>query len=119
MAGRTDFHMQIALLGRTRLEGLAAGAGNSDFSVFRVNSRFHLLSFSRCSIALYSRPQGLKFKRTMIGGACKGRQAGNREGSRAIWDSGNCFRKVLALTGPVGPDCGLFARFKHPLHQLL
>ena len=77
MAGRTDFDVQIALLGRTRLEGLAAGTGNSDFSVFRVNSRFHLLS---SLVALYRRPRGLKFKRAMIGGACQGRQVGGREG---------------------------------------
>ena len=72
VASGTDFHVQIALLGRTRLEGLAAGARNSDFRVFRVNSRFHLLS---SLVALYRRPQGLKFKRAMIGGACEGRQA--------------------------------------------
>jgi hypothetical protein len=54
MASRTDFHVQIALLGRTRLEGLAAGAGYSYFSVFRVNSRFHLLS---SLVALYGGPR--------------------------------------------------------------
>ena len=72
VAGGTDFHVQIAFFRRTRLEGLAASAANSDFSVFRVNSRFHLLSFSRCSIWT---AQGLKFKRTMIGGGPEARQA--------------------------------------------
>ena len=44
VASRTDFHVQVALLGGARLERLAASAGNSDFDVFRVNSRFHYLS---------------------------------------------------------------------------
>ena len=41
----TDFHVQIALLGRARLERLAASAGNIYFDVFCVNSWFHLRHF--------------------------------------------------------------------------
>src|ERR1051326_8372399 len=44
MARGTDFHVQVALLGRARLERLAAGAGDVDFYVFRVNSWFHYSS---------------------------------------------------------------------------
>lgn len=52
VAGGTDFHVQVALLGRARLECLAAGAGNSYLNVFRVNSWFHYFIdslFSRLS----------------------------------------------------------------------
>src|ERR1700754_2554249 len=41
VAGGTDFHVQVALLGRARFERLAAGAGNGYLNVFRVNSWFH------------------------------------------------------------------------------
>ena len=41
VAGRTDFHVQVALFGRARLKRLAAGAGNGDLNVFGVNSWFH------------------------------------------------------------------------------
>jgi hypothetical protein len=43
MAGRTDFDVQIAFLGRASFEGLAASAGNGNFDVFWVNSWFHLV----------------------------------------------------------------------------
>ena len=43
VASRTDFHVQVALLGGASLEGLAASAGNGYFGVFRMNSWFHLL----------------------------------------------------------------------------
>src|SRR6266404_96722 len=54
MAGRTDFHVQIAFTRRTRLESLAAGTGHCDFVVFRMNSGFHffLTLYSRHSIFL-------------------------------------------------------------------
>ena len=41
MASRTNFYVQIALFGRTRLKRFAARACHSDFSIFRMNSRFH------------------------------------------------------------------------------
>ena len=44
MAGRTNLNMQIALAGRTGLEGLAAGAGDGYLVIFRVNSRLHFIS---------------------------------------------------------------------------
>ena len=43
MACRTDFNVQIALLRRTRLKSLAARASNSNFAIFRMNSRFHFV----------------------------------------------------------------------------
>jgi hypothetical protein len=49
MAGRTNFHVQIVFAGGTGLKGLATGAGNCDFLVFRMNSGFHFL------LTLYSR----------------------------------------------------------------
>ena len=45
VAGRTDFHVQVALFGGACFERLAAGAGNGYLNVFRVNSRFHYFSF--------------------------------------------------------------------------
>src|ERR1700694_5408135 len=58
MAGRTDFHMQLALTCRTRLKSLAAGTGHCDFIVFRMNSGFHffLILYSRHSIFLIKQP---------------------------------------------------------------
>ena len=44
MAGRTNFHVQIVFARGTCLKGLAAGAGNCDFLIFRMNSRFHFAS---------------------------------------------------------------------------
>ena len=44
MAGRANLNMEIALARRTRLKSLAAGAGNSYFFIFGVNSGFHILS---------------------------------------------------------------------------
>ena len=41
MASRTNFYVQIALFGRTRLKRFAARACHGDFSIFRMNSRFH------------------------------------------------------------------------------
>jgi hypothetical protein len=49
MAGRTNLHVQIVFAGGTGLKGLAAGAGNCDFLIFRMNSGFHFL------LTLYSR----------------------------------------------------------------
>ena len=43
MAGRANFDVQIAFLGRARFEGLAASAANGNFDVFWVNSWFHLI----------------------------------------------------------------------------
>src|SRR6266849_10115103 len=40
MAGRTDFHVQLAFTRRTRFESLAAGAGHCYLIVFRMNSGF-------------------------------------------------------------------------------
>src|ERR1044071_8058767 len=45
VAGGTDFHVQVALFRRPRLERLAAGAGNGYINVFGVNSWFHYSSF--------------------------------------------------------------------------
>ena len=54
----TDFHVQVALLGRARLKRLPAGAGNGDINVFRVNSWFHYswfrLSLYRQQLAAFS-----------------------------------------------------------------
>src|SRR5262245_36126671 len=41
VASGADFDVQIALLGRARLERLAASAGNCDIDVFWMNSWFH------------------------------------------------------------------------------
>src|SRR6185369_7985948 len=49
MAGRTNFHVQVVFTGGTSLEGLATGAGNCNFLIFRMNSGFHFL------LTLYSR----------------------------------------------------------------
>ncbi len=42
VTGRANFDVQIALLGRASLKGLAASAANVNFDVFWVNSWFHL-----------------------------------------------------------------------------
>ena len=63
MAGRTDFDVQIAFLGRASFEGLAASAGYGNFDVFWVNSWFHLVL--RHSLW---RPPAAFFKQDMIGG---------------------------------------------------
>ena len=47
VAGRTDFDVQVALAGGAGLERLAAGAANSDFVIFGVNSWFHSWSLSK------------------------------------------------------------------------
>ena len=49
VTGRTDFYVQVAFAGRARLKGVATSTGDCDFSVFRVNSRFHYF-FSRYSV---------------------------------------------------------------------
>jgi hypothetical protein len=41
MTSRADFNVQIAFFGRARLKGFAAGAGNRDLAIFRVNLWFH------------------------------------------------------------------------------
>jgi len=41
MASRTNFYVQIALLGRTCLKTFAARASYRDFAIFRMNSSFH------------------------------------------------------------------------------
>src|SRR6185503_3889268 len=43
MARRTDFHVQIFLLGRARLERFATCARDRYFFVFWVNSGFHFV----------------------------------------------------------------------------
>jgi hypothetical protein len=41
MASGTNFYVQIALFGRTRLKIFATGTSNGDLVIFRMNSRFH------------------------------------------------------------------------------
>src|SRR5437867_2780243 len=41
VARRADFHTHVALMGRARLEGVAAGAGDINFVVSGVNSSLH------------------------------------------------------------------------------
>src|SRR4029453_10561154 len=60
VAGRTNFDVQITLLGGASFERLAPRAGNCDFAVFWVNSWFHF-------IALYRRHKCRNYKRDMIG----------------------------------------------------
>lgn len=62
MACRTNFHMQIALFGRMRLKGLAAGAGHGYLVILGVNSWFH----DTWNLN-YSQLNAVFFKRTMIG----------------------------------------------------
>jgi hypothetical protein len=45
MASRADFHVQIALFGRTGLEALTARAGHCDLVVLGMNSWFHYSQF--------------------------------------------------------------------------
>ena len=59
VAGRANFDVQVALLGRAGLERLTASAGNSYIDVFWVNSWFHLVTF-------YRRRTGRIFKQDMI-----------------------------------------------------
>jgi len=49
MASRTDFDVQVALLGGASFECLAARAGDGYFNIFGMNSWFHL-------VTLYRRP---------------------------------------------------------------
>ena|SRR5258707_11155408 len=51
VAGRTDFHVQLALTRRTRLKSLAAGAGHGYFVILRMNSGFHFF-LTLCSCHL-------------------------------------------------------------------
>jgi hypothetical protein len=51
VASRTDFDVQVALLGGASLERLAARAGDGNFNVFGMNSWFHFLL-----VTLYRRP---------------------------------------------------------------
>jgi len=51
MAGRTDFHVQVALFRGAGLESLAASASDVDFYVFWVNSWFHLLLVSLAALS--------------------------------------------------------------------
>src|SRR6185436_565628 len=44
MARRTNFHVQIVLLGRARLETFATGAGDRYLFVFWMNSGFHFFA---------------------------------------------------------------------------
>lgn len=67
VASRANFDVQVALLGRARLERLAASAGNIYFDVFWVNSWFHLVTF-------YRRHTGRIFKQDMIEGRPVARQ---------------------------------------------
>jgi hypothetical protein len=60
VAGGADFDVQIALLGRARLESLAASARYCDIDVFWMNSWFHL-------ITLYRRPPAAIFKQDILG----------------------------------------------------
>ena len=41
VTSRADFYVQVALLGGSGGERLAAGAGNINIDVFRMNSWFH------------------------------------------------------------------------------
>src|SRR4030095_14063395 len=68
MAGRTNFHVQVVFAGGTSLKGLAAGAGNCDFFIFRMNSGFHFL------LTLYSRQYSKHFKQPIIRAAYAHRQ---------------------------------------------
>ena len=43
MAGRADFHMQVAFFGRTCLKSLTASTSNGDFRIVGMNSWFHYL----------------------------------------------------------------------------
>src|SRR5437762_14355015 len=43
MASGADFNMQVALFSGARGKSLAAGAGNSDLAIFRMNLWFHYL----------------------------------------------------------------------------
>ena len=45
VASGADFDVQVALFRGTGLERLAAGAGNCDLDVFRMNSWFHYFLF--------------------------------------------------------------------------
>src|ERR1035441_2946038 len=44
VAGRTDFHADIAFVRRARFEGMAAGADYIQFVVSRVNSGLHFVT---------------------------------------------------------------------------
>jgi hypothetical protein len=70
VAGGTDLHVQVALLGRARLERLAAGAGNGYINVFGVNSWFHYSWFDSFFGSTLStrRRSAAVFKQDMIGG---------------------------------------------------
>lgn len=54
MASRTNFHVQIAFFGRTRLKSFATRASHADFSVFRMNSRFHFRDYLLLTFSLLS-----------------------------------------------------------------
>jgi hypothetical protein len=54
MASRTDFHVQIAFFGRTRFKSFAASASHADFTIFRMNSRFHFRDYLLLTFSLLS-----------------------------------------------------------------
>ena len=69
MAGRTNFHVQVVFACGSSLKGLAAGAGNGNFFIFRMNSGFHFL------LTLYSRQYLGSIKHAIIRVASMHRQA--------------------------------------------
>jgi hypothetical protein len=54
MASRTNFHVQIALFGRTRLKIFAASTSYCDLVIFRMNSRFHFRDYLLLTFSLLS-----------------------------------------------------------------
>ena len=60
MAGRTNFHVQVVFARGSSLKGLAAGAGNCNFFIFRMNSGFHFL------LTLYGRQYLVSIKHAII-----------------------------------------------------
>ena len=73
VASRTDFDVQVALLGGASLECLAARAGDGNFNVFGMNSWFHFLL-----VTLYRRPPAAISKQVMIGFGVQDRQVMDR-----------------------------------------
>ena len=60
VASRTNFDVQITLLGGASLECFAARAGDGYFDVFGVNSWFHTADMIGAGVVIVKQGRGLK-----------------------------------------------------------
>lgn len=113
MTGGTNFHVKVIFLGRSRFERLATRAGDTDFIIFRMNSRFHDAS-SSFALPLYRQRNAAISKQVMIGGSHPHRQVSVHPGANPR------FRSMLSpsLTNMLLRFCGKAAKFNSTSHDV-